>query len=109
LLTRALDGRGAGKPEVDLSAEEVMELAVTAVRPYDLVMADPPYAVDDEAVQTVLGHLRVNGWVGDGSIVVLERSSRSPETAWPEGFAPVKAKKYGEARTELATCYGLDS
>jgi len=40
---------------------------------------------------------------------VLERSSRSPETVWPEGFAPVKAKKYGEARIELATCYGLDS
>ncbi|MDT2007850.1 16S rRNA (guanine(966)-N(2))-methyltransferase RsmD [Rhodococcus opacus] len=84
-------------------------LAGTADRPYDLVIADPPYAVGDEAVQTVLGHLRANGWVGDGSIVVLERSSRSPETAWPDGFAPVKAKKYGEARIELATCYGLDS
>jgi 16S rRNA (guanine966-N2)-methyltransferase len=84
-------------------------LAGTADRVYDLVLADPPYAVDDGAVQTVLSDLRGHGWVADGSIVVLERSSRSPETSWPEGYAPVKAKKYGEARIELATCYGLDS
>ncbi|WP_072687529.1 16S rRNA (guanine(966)-N(2))-methyltransferase RsmD [Rhodococcus marinonascens] len=91
------------------SAPVAAVLAAAADRPYDLVMADPPYEVGDEAVQMVLEHLRAHGWVADGSIVVLERSSRSPETSWPEGFAPVKAKKYGEARIELATCYGLNS
>ncbi len=25
------------------------------------------------------------------------------------GYEPIKAKNYGEARIELATCYGLDS
>ncbi|MFZ2176161.1 MAG: 16S rRNA (guanine(966)-N(2))-methyltransferase RsmD [Rhodococcus sp. (in: high G+C Gram-positive bacteria)] len=84
-------------------------LAGTADREYDLVLADPPYAVDDAAIQDILISLRKHGWVGDGSVVVLERSSRSPETVWPEGFAPVKARRYGEARIEWATCYGLDS
>lgn len=80
-----------------------------ADREYDLVLADPPYAVDDDAVAQMLTSLRDNGWVGEGSIVVLERSSRSPETSWPEGFEGRKGKKYGEARIELATCYGRDS
>lgn len=80
-----------------------------SAREYDIVIADPPYAVTDEAVTSMLENLRDNKWVGKGTIVVLERSSRSPETLWPQGFEPVKAKKYGEARIELATCYGLDS
>ncbi|MCJ0904867.1 16S rRNA (guanine(966)-N(2))-methyltransferase RsmD [Rhodococcus sp. SRB_17] len=80
-----------------------------SAREYDIVIADPPYAITDEAVISMLENLRSNKWVGEGTIVVLERSSRSPETAWPEGFEAVKAKKYGEARIELATCYGLDS
>lgn len=84
-------------------------LSGPADREYDLVLADPPYAVTDDAVLQMLSRLQINGWVGDGSIVVLERSSRSPETSWPEGYEAVKAKKYGEARIELATCYGLDS
>ncbi|MEV0946235.1 16S rRNA (guanine(966)-N(2))-methyltransferase RsmD [Rhodococcus sp. NPDC049939] len=84
-------------------------VAATADRPYDLVMADPPYAVGEEVVRGVLEHLLSYGWVADGSIVVLERSSRSPDTSWPDGFAPLKAKKYGETRIELATCYGRNS
>ncbi|MBF7734082.1 16S rRNA (guanine(966)-N(2))-methyltransferase RsmD [Rhodococcus erythropolis] len=80
-----------------------------SAREYDIVIADPPYAVTDEAVVSILADLQANKWVGEGTIVVLERSSRSPETVWPQGYEPIKAKNYGEARIELATCYGLDS
>lgn len=80
-----------------------------ADREFDLVLADPPYSVEDAAVADMLIALRDNGWVGDGSLVVVERSSRSPETSWPDGFEGRKGKKYGEARIELATCYGRDS
>ncbi|MGC0363430.1 16S rRNA (guanine966-N2)-methyltransferase [Rhodococcus sp. 27YEA15] len=78
-------------------------------REYDIVIADPPYAVTDDAVRSMLEDLLANKWVGEGTIVVLERSSRSPRTQWPDGFEPGKVKKYGEARIELATCYRLDS
>ncbi len=29
-------------------------------------------------------------------MVVVERSARSPEPAWPDGFTDVREKKYGE-------------
>lgn len=84
-------------------------LATTADRVYDLVFADPPYAVDEKQIAGILDALLAGGWVGDGSVVVLERSSRSPETVWPEAFEPGRIRKYGESRIEIATCYGAGS
>ncbi|MDH6282160.1 16S rRNA (guanine966-N2)-methyltransferase [Rhodococcus sp. LBL1] len=81
----------------------------TAEREFDVVLADPPYAVTEEAVTDALTALVANGWVGEGSVVVVERSSRSPETSWPDGMRPERVKRYGETRIEVATCYGLDS
>ncbi|GAB2629630.1 16S rRNA (guanine(966)-N(2))-methyltransferase RsmD [Prescottella soli] len=80
-----------------------------AEREFDVVLADPPYAVTEESVTAALTALLANGWVGEGSVVVVERSSRSPETTWPEGMRAERVKRYGETRIELATCYGLDS
>lgn len=97
-------------PGASVRRAQVESVVVGAAdREYDLVLADPPYAVDDDTVAAMLTSLRDNSWVGEGSIVVLERSSRSPATSWPEGFDGRKGKKYGETRIELATCYGLDS
>jgi 16S rRNA (guanine966-N2)-methyltransferase len=41
-------------------------------------------------------------------VVVLERSSRSPETVWPTGLVPEKSKKYGESRIEIAIRSGVE-
>ncbi len=71
-------------------------------REYDLVFADPPYAVSDAEVGTVLRRLVDGGWLADDALVVVERSSRSPDTAWPTGLSPVKSWTYGEARVDLA-------
>jgi 16S rRNA (guanine966-N2)-methyltransferase len=57
--------------------------------PYDVVLADPPYA---EPVGDVLSALV--GWVGD--VVVLERSSRDPAPDWPAGIEAVRSRTYGE-------------
>ncbi|MFZ2527993.1 MAG: 16S rRNA (guanine(966)-N(2))-methyltransferase RsmD [Rhodococcus sp. (in: high G+C Gram-positive bacteria)] len=101
--------------EVGLSGAVLRAAPVSAVltgtpdRVYDLVLADPPYAVTEDAVSGMLSALVDGGWVGDGSVVVLERSSRSPETAWPAGLEAGKTRKYGETRVEVATCYGADS
>ncbi|MFC9514506.1 16S rRNA (guanine(966)-N(2))-methyltransferase RsmD [Nocardiaceae bacterium NPDC056970] len=81
----------------------------TAEREFDIVFADPPYAVTEDAVTSALSDLVAHGWVGEGSVVVVERSSRSPETTWPDGMRPERVKRYGETRIEVATCYGLDS
>ena len=63
---------------------------------YDLVFADPPYAVTDEAVARMLALLSV-GWLADGALVVVERATRSGPFDWPPGYAEGKSRRYGEA------------
>ncbi|MEE2033973.1 16S rRNA (guanine(966)-N(2))-methyltransferase RsmD [Rhodococcus chondri] len=84
-------------------------LAAAADRVYDLVIADPPYDLADTAVTGVLAALVDGRWVGEDSMVVVERSTRSPETKWPDAFDPGRTRKYGETRVEIATCYGAGS
>ena len=73
--------------------------------PYDLVVLDPPYAVPDSDVQGILAALAANGWLADDAVIVLERSSRDPEFAWPDGFEPTRSKTYGEAKMLYAVWY----
>jgi 16S rRNA (guanine966-N2)-methyltransferase len=63
---------------------------------YDLVFADPPYAVTDEAVAKMLALLSV-GWLADGALVVVERATRSGPFDWPPGYTEGKSRRYGEA------------
>jgi 16S rRNA (guanine966-N2)-methyltransferase len=63
---------------------------------YDLVFADPPYAVTGEAVARVLIQLTV-GWLSQGALVVVERATRSGPLDWPPGFSAGKSRRYGEA------------
>jgi 16S rRNA (guanine966-N2)-methyltransferase len=64
--------------------------------PYDLVFADPPYAVTGEAVAKMLALLSA-GWLADGALVVVERATRSGPFDWPPGYAEGKSRRYGEA------------
>ena len=64
--------------------------------PYDVAFLDPPYPVDDETVAAALQGLVDHDWLVPNALVVVERSSRSPEPAWPTGFTGVRHKRYGE-------------
>ncbi|MRH91012.1 16S rRNA (guanine(966)-N(2))-methyltransferase RsmD [Nocardia sp. SYP-A9097] len=70
--------------------------------PYDLVFSDPPYAVEIDEVIADLAALAAGGWLHEGALIVVERSTRSPELAWPEGYSPLKSRTYGETRLDLA-------
>jgi 16S rRNA (guanine966-N2)-methyltransferase len=63
---------------------------------FDLVIADPPYAVTEEAVTRVLTLLQAD-WLADDALVVIERATRSGPVDWPPGFLPGKSRRYGEA------------
>jgi 16S rRNA (guanine966-N2)-methyltransferase len=65
--------------------------------PFDLVFADPPYKLETVELQEVLSGLAKNGWLADDALVVVERGKREP-WEWPEGFAALRDRKYGEAR-----------
>lgn len=71
-------------------------LAAVPVAPYDVVFLDPPYPLPDDEVVETLRLLVVGGWLRDGAAVVLERSARSVEPAWPAGLGCPRKKKYGE-------------
>jgi 16S rRNA (guanine966-N2)-methyltransferase len=63
---------------------------------YDLVFADPPYAVTDDGVARVLA-LLADGWLAHGALVVVERATRSGPFDWPPGYREGKSRRYGEA------------
>lgn len=64
---------------------------------YDLVFADPPYALADDAVTRILEALRDNGWLVPGALVAVERETRGKDLQWPPGFQEARARRYGEA------------
>ena len=69
----------------------------------DLVLVDPPYDVDEPTLAAVLDRLAA-GWLAPDGLVVVERSTRSPEPTWPPGIRPSgKPRKYGETTVWLAT------
>ncbi|WP_280235443.1 16S rRNA (guanine(966)-N(2))-methyltransferase RsmD [Nocardia cyriacigeorgica] len=94
--------------DLGLSGAELRVGSVSAVLAhpapigYDLVFSDPPYDIDTAAVVADLTALAGRGWLAPGALVVVERSSRSPEIDWPAGFLAEKPRRYGETRIELA-------
>jgi 16S rRNA (guanine966-N2)-methyltransferase len=72
---------------------------------YDVVFADPPYALADAAVSRILSLLAEQGWLAPGALVIVERATRSGPLSWPDGFAVDRARRYGEA----TFWYGLAS
>jgi 16S rRNA (guanine966-N2)-methyltransferase len=64
---------------------------------YDVVFADPPYALPDRQVSGMLEELRDQGWLAPGALVIVERATRSGALSWPDGYEPDRARRYGEA------------
>jgi 16S rRNA (guanine966-N2)-methyltransferase len=64
---------------------------------YDVVFADPPYAMAGAEVSRVLSLLADEGWLAPGALVIVERATRSGPVGWPDGFVPDRARRYGEA------------
>jgi 16S rRNA (guanine966-N2)-methyltransferase len=86
-----------GFHEVEVLAQPVGRVLGSRPRaPYDVVFADPPYALDNGQLEEVLGRLVAHEWLADGCVVVVERSARSVEPAWPRGLARERERKYGE-------------
>jgi 16S rRNA (guanine966-N2)-methyltransferase len=89
--------RGLGLEGVEVVAGAVSRvLDETPSAPYDVVFLDPPYTLGNGAVIGNLAALRDHGWLADGCVVVVERSTRTGELVWPTGFVPARSKRYGE-------------
>lgn len=86
--------------------EPFLERAAEAAA-WDLVFLDPPYPLEEAAVTSVLQKLCAH--LAPGAVVVVERSSRSPEPVWPEALTRFAEKKYGETRLWFAEPFVPDA
>jgi 16S rRNA (guanine966-N2)-methyltransferase len=67
---------------------------------WDVAFLDPPYPLDEPALAAVLAKLGRH--LAAGAVVVVERSSRSPEPSWPAALERFADKKYGKTRLWFA-------
>jgi 16S rRNA (guanine966-N2)-methyltransferase len=77
-------------------------VAGSSSQPFDVVLADPPYAVNAAQLGAVLTGLAAGGWVADGALIVIERATRDGEPDWPPGFEPMRVKRYGDTALHWA-------
>ena len=64
--------------------------------PYDIVVADPPYSAPETELTELLSGLVGYGWLAPDALVIIERSSRTPEPAWVPGITGERCRRYGE-------------
>ena len=113
-----------GLPGAEVITDRVERVLARGPAPgggrYDIVFADPPYALADREVSAVLALLAggddpaglaaagggprppreviaEQGWLAPGALVIVERATRSGPVSWPEGYIPDRARRYGEA------------
>jgi 16S rRNA (guanine966-N2)-methyltransferase len=87
-----------GLPGAELATDRVERLLARGPSAtYDVVFADPPYALAADEVTNMLQALHHNGWLAPGALVIVERATRSGPVSWPAGLQPDRARRYGEA------------
>lgn len=79
---------------VEVSSSPVHAFLTGAESSWDIVFLDPPYDLGNtelvHALEVLVPRLETD------ATVVLERSSRMPAPAWPEGLALDRRKDYGD-------------
>jgi 16S rRNA (guanine966-N2)-methyltransferase len=85
-----------GLPGAQVSTADVpVVLRGGSDRSYDVVLADPPYALDDGALTEVLSALASGGWLAPQALIVVERAIRAFSPTWPEGVFALTNRRYG--------------
>jgi 16S rRNA (guanine966-N2)-methyltransferase len=77
-------------------------LAAAPAARQTLVFLDPPYELTEEDLAADLAALVDHDWLDPEALVVVERSARSPEPAWPEALEREAERRYGETKVWFA-------
>jgi 16S rRNA (guanine966-N2)-methyltransferase len=99
------NSRAVAAPDSDVSIRRQRVEAVLGGPPpfpFDLVLADPPYAAAVAAAARVLPLLVTGGWLAADAAVVWEQSSRADAPRWPAALRPWPVRTYGEAAVHIA-------
>lgn len=79
---------------VEVAKSSVKSYLSAERRSWDIIFADPPYELSEVELGETL-NLAVRHAAAD-AILIVERSSRSPEPRWPDGLSKIREKRYGE-------------
>jgi 16S rRNA (guanine966-N2)-methyltransferase len=91
---------GVGLPGVVVLSGAVEAIvADKAKQPFDVILADPPYAVTNEALTVVLDRIAGGGWLAGHGVLVLERATRDGEPDLPDGLTLIRSRRYGDTVT----------
>jgi 16S rRNA (guanine966-N2)-methyltransferase len=88
--------RNAGPPNAGTSNAGLPNAGPPDGGPYDVVFADPPYAVADAEVTEMQLALVTHGWLAPDAVVVVERSTRGAPLTWVDGITADRSRRYGE-------------
>lgn len=93
-VARVLKAAPRGAPEIVVSSQPVQSFLGAAQVRWDVVFLDPPYELGGLELVHNLEALvpRLN----PDAVVVVERSARDPEPAWPAGLELDRRKVYGD-------------
>ena len=97
-----LGGPGGSAAQVS-TADVPVVLRSGADQTYDVVLADPPYALGDDGLSAVLSALVSGGWLAPEALIVVERSARASPLTWPDGVFDLTSRRYGDT----AVYYGF--
>ena len=97
-----------GLPGAEVVAADVARLVRDAAErgttppgaPYDLVLLDPPYATEEDALAGLLADLLP--LLAPGARVVIERPAAAPAPGWPAALRPDEPRRYGSTRLHRA-------
>jgi 16S rRNA (guanine966-N2)-methyltransferase len=79
---------------IDVTSSSVQHFLDAPKQPWDVVFLDPPYDLTNTEIEANLAALVPR--LSEDAVVVLERSSRGPAPAWPEGLELDRRKDYGD-------------
>jgi 16S rRNA (guanine966-N2)-methyltransferase len=100
VVRRNIEALGLGGPggsAVQVSTGDVpVVLRSGPDQPYDVVLADPPYALTGDALSTVLSALISGGWLAPAALIVVECAARALPPAWPDGVVELTNRRYGD-------------
>ena len=96
ILKRNVDTVGLPGAVVLRCTVESFLVAVGADAPFDLIFADPPYALGDSPLAALLESISDVRWAAGGALVVVERPARGEGPRWPDVIEGLKQRRYGE-------------
>lgn len=97
VVRRNIEALEAGAVAVVKTERVEQVVAARTGEPYDVVFADPPYDLGEAELAGVLAALVANRWLPERGVLVVERSTRSPEPLWPDGVTSARSRRYGES------------